>query len=414
MNTDAETHEPGTTGMATDHEPRSSDGQRSSLPPPPPASPRRLVRSDDRRIGGVAGGVAAYFDIDPVIVRLAFVIAVFAGGTGLIAYLIAWMVIPDSDGEPQRGSARGVDRSTILALALLAVAAAIGISDFFDGGVVTPLVLIAAGIYLLHQRPLDREPQSAADVAAPARDDTTILVSDTTGGADDQPIPAWQPGDGRPPPPPTDPPARPSDGEQREPAIITRFALSLVSLWLAAAIAADALDWLEADASTVVAVALVIVGVAGIAAGLFGGGRGLIPVGILLSLTFAAALVIEPVLENGVGEREHAIADPTELEPAYRLGIGELIVDLSELDLAPGETATVEVELGIGRAEVLLPPDVDVQLEGDVGIGELVMLDQTENGIRNELDVDRDTTDTAPTVIIDLSVGIGSGVIERG
>ena len=282
MNTDADTDDPvadtnpasdnDSTGMASDDDPHATGGDaHSTLPPPPQAPPRRLVRSDDRRLGGVAGGVAEYFDIDPVIVRLAFVIAVFAGGTGLIAYAVAWLVIPDSDGEPRRGTSRNVDRSTVLALALLAIAAAIGISDVFDDGFVTPVVLIAAGVYLLHQRPFDRAqapstPTTWTSAASSGQDPAgaTIVAADPDTPTADRLIPTWQPGDGRPPPPPTTQPPRP-EPPNRGPAVVTRFALSLISLWFAAAIAVDALDWIEGDASTVVAVALVIVGVAGIA-----------------------------------------------------------------------------------------------------------------------------------------------------
>jgi phage shock protein PspC (stress-responsive transcriptional regulator) len=45
-------------------------------------------------IGGVAGGLAEYFEIDPVIVRLLFVLAVIFGGSGILAYIILWIVIP--------------------------------------------------------------------------------------------------------------------------------------------------------------------------------------------------------------------------------------------------------------------------------------------------------------------------------
>lgn len=56
---------------------------------------RKLYRSSkDKMIGGVAAGVAEYFNIDPTLVRLAFVISVFAGGAGVIAYLIMWLVVP--------------------------------------------------------------------------------------------------------------------------------------------------------------------------------------------------------------------------------------------------------------------------------------------------------------------------------
>ena len=56
---------------------------------------KKLYRSvTDKMIGGVAGGLAEYFEIDPVIVRLLFVLAVIFGGSGILAYIILWIVIP--------------------------------------------------------------------------------------------------------------------------------------------------------------------------------------------------------------------------------------------------------------------------------------------------------------------------------
>lgn len=62
---------------------------------------KRLYRSrSDRKIAGVCGGLAAYFGIDPVIPRLIWVVFALAAGTGVLAYLICWLVIPS---EPQGG-----------------------------------------------------------------------------------------------------------------------------------------------------------------------------------------------------------------------------------------------------------------------------------------------------------------------
>ena len=56
---------------------------------------RKLYRSDvNKVIAGVCGGLGEYFNIDPVIVRLAFVIVVFAGGAGILGYALAWIIIP--------------------------------------------------------------------------------------------------------------------------------------------------------------------------------------------------------------------------------------------------------------------------------------------------------------------------------
>ena len=57
---------------------------------------KRLYRSlTDRKVAGVCGGLAQYFDIDPTIVRLGWVIAIFCAGGGLFAYLIAMIIIPN-------------------------------------------------------------------------------------------------------------------------------------------------------------------------------------------------------------------------------------------------------------------------------------------------------------------------------
>ncbi|TQD25273.1 PspC domain-containing protein [Methanolobus vulcani] len=58
--------------------------------------PKRLTRSrTDRMIAGVCGGLGKYFDIDPVIIRLLWAIAIFAYGTGLLLYILAWIIIPE-------------------------------------------------------------------------------------------------------------------------------------------------------------------------------------------------------------------------------------------------------------------------------------------------------------------------------
>jgi phage shock protein C len=57
---------------------------------------RRLYRSrDDRVIAGVCGGLAEYFNVDPVIIRIIAVILLIPGGLpGLIPYLILWLIVP--------------------------------------------------------------------------------------------------------------------------------------------------------------------------------------------------------------------------------------------------------------------------------------------------------------------------------
>jgi len=59
---------------------------------------KRLTRSKkDRMLFGVCGGIGDYFDIDPVIIRIIFIILLFTGGSGFLAYIIAIFVIPENN-----------------------------------------------------------------------------------------------------------------------------------------------------------------------------------------------------------------------------------------------------------------------------------------------------------------------------
>jgi len=56
---------------------------------------KKLYRSNDNRwLAGVCGGVAEYFDVDPTLIRVLFILFSFVVGGGLIVYLILWLVIP--------------------------------------------------------------------------------------------------------------------------------------------------------------------------------------------------------------------------------------------------------------------------------------------------------------------------------
>lgn len=71
-------------------------------------------------IAGVCGGLASYFDIDTVLIRLLWVLTVFAGGTGLLLYFVAWIIIPEESNvdresinikerEPEEGSIKSIE-----------------------------------------------------------------------------------------------------------------------------------------------------------------------------------------------------------------------------------------------------------------------------------------------------------------
>jgi len=66
---------------------------------------KRLVRSStNQMIAGVAAGVADYLDLDPTIVRLAFVVLALLGGPGILLYIIMWIIMPESASTASTGS----------------------------------------------------------------------------------------------------------------------------------------------------------------------------------------------------------------------------------------------------------------------------------------------------------------------
>lgn len=69
---------------------------------------RRLYRdTDDAVIAGVASGLAQYFEIDPVIVRLIFVVSIFFNGLGILVYIIFWLVVPAAKTTTDKYAMRG-------------------------------------------------------------------------------------------------------------------------------------------------------------------------------------------------------------------------------------------------------------------------------------------------------------------
>jgi phage shock protein PspC (stress-responsive transcriptional regulator) len=66
---------------------------------PATGAKKRLMRSStDKKIGGVCAGLADYFDVDATIIRLVWVLLLICAGTGFIAYVVLWIVLPIAPG----------------------------------------------------------------------------------------------------------------------------------------------------------------------------------------------------------------------------------------------------------------------------------------------------------------------------
>ncbi|MFO7874377.1 MAG: PspC domain-containing protein [Bacteroidales bacterium] len=91
-------------GEEEEEEQREESSHEAAYEPPP----KRLFRDPDNKyIGGVCGGLGAYFQIDPVWIRIIFLLTLFAYSFGLILYIILWIVIPKARTTADRLAMRG-------------------------------------------------------------------------------------------------------------------------------------------------------------------------------------------------------------------------------------------------------------------------------------------------------------------
>ncbi len=138
---------------------------------------KKLVRSQESGvIAGVCSGLARYFEVDPVLVRLVFIALAFVNGLGVLGYLILWLIVPDEshrelEGEEvvranvsdigQRARQLGSrireapQGSAVVGILLVALGAMFLIHQFLPGvtaGLIWPVALIVIGAYLLFTR----------------------------------------------------------------------------------------------------------------------------------------------------------------------------------------------------------------------------------------------------------------------
>jgi phage shock protein PspC (stress-responsive transcriptional regulator) len=421
------------------------------IEPPPPAAPapgtvRRLTRRPDNKIlAGVASGIAAYLGIQPWIVRIGFVILVPFGGFGLLAYLIAWLLVPVEGsqqslaGEVLRRPPSGLRGYLGVALILLAVA--ILASAFSEPGVIWAIVLIAFGIFLFRQddpaEAPDRRPPPPGGpgpvAGGPGSATTTPLpaapaATTTTEPLGPPPVPGRGPTTLPPEVPVWEPPPRPPDRAaawgappprrpRRRPFLgPLTFAVALIATGLALAL--NNLDVLDLSVGQVLAVFLTVLGGGLLVGTWWGRAWGLIPVGLLAVPVVAVAALAGPVpVEGGVAERLFQPTTPAEVRSTYRLAGGELILDLSQVDFGPG-APPVEASVAGGRVLVVLPDEVAADVRGRVGVGALDLLGHVDTGAQ----VDSAVLEPAakppaqgagPTVKLDLMAGYGVIEVRR-
>lgn len=403
-----------------------------------PARPRH-----DRKVAGVAAAIARRYDIDPVLVRVGFVVAAFYG-IGAALYIAGWVLLPDArDGDPGDGTGAR-RRPHPLLLVGLVVAAVDGIATMFDrhGGVVLPALAALGLLFLLHRSRGDR----VRGVHRPAVTPAGAVVDPPATGVT-PPVAPWSavdppahPGEPRAVPPSWDPlGAAPFAWDLPEPTVgpvagpvrrrsrVTPLTLAIALLTGGVLGSLLLLGYGVTTLPVLFGIVLAILG-AGLVVGAFlHAGRGLVPIALLMCLLTGAA-VAAPVdaLRGGVGETRAAPRTVAELAPEYHRGAGSVVLDLSELDLAapPGTDPAlagpvrVAASVGMGRIDVVVPPDADLTVHGTAGTGRVGYGTRQSDGPGAELsvvdDLGADGIRSGRSIVLDLNAGLGDVQVRRG
>jgi phage shock protein PspC (stress-responsive transcriptional regulator) len=330
---------------------------QSPSPADPPPVPRRLTRSSsDKVLAGVAGGLGRYFDIDPIIFRIGFVVLTLVGGAGLLAYLAAWVLVPD-DPEPGQAPADRSRAATIAGAAVLALAAIVllGHGVFFLAPPLIGLAVIAVVGVLLWRAAGGEHGGSPA-----ARIGLALLL-------------------------------------------IVVAALGFVAVAVGAALGGGA----------VIAGLVIALGGALVVSSFLGGRRWLVLPALIIAipLGFVAAAGLD--VHGGVGDRDYQPTTVAELDKGFQLGIGQMRLDLTQVDLPAGRTP-LKLDMGIGSVRLFVPDDVCVASDVRVGAGYARILDRDSGGL--DVDWRQSPVESAGVkrLVIHGDVGIGELQVVNG
>ncbi|MGV8977021.1 MAG: PspC domain-containing protein [Cellulomonas sp.] len=452
-------------------------------PPPPPhgtdgffAAVRRtgLFRSDDRWVGGVAGGLAQRFGIDPLLVRAIFAVSFLLGGLGLVAYGVGWALLPEQrDGRVHlEETIRGrFDVALLGAIALVIIGLSRGDHWWWGiggaawiGGVVWLAGIIAVIVLIANS--------SSRRRAAGSHPPTHYGPYPTPGMP---PVPPPPPGAGAtggpggyvPPtssPAPSAPYASPAPyaaassyagtpyGSYGPAAVPVATALPLATslprkaprrgpgagalgvvialtfLSLASLLLADRQGYYDGPVwLTTAGIAIVLLGLAIMVSGLRGRTSGVLGFFAIVTILVAGPLAFGQSNDwHWNGHFAHTVRDSVvvmttrdEASLGYSVGAGDTTVDLRQIPLTT-ESLDVPVHVGVGSLIVLVPSRTPVTADVQVGVGDITWdiggTQSSSSGIGNgprhfASTAAADGTD--PQLALDITVGAGDVTIRE-
>ncbi len=363
-------------------------GQPNPEEPRPKSNHPPLRRSrQDRVIAGVCGGVARSLGIDPVIVRVLVAAFAIAGGAGIIAYLIAWLVIPDDDGVSvvDDASAHGGRGRKLLLAIVLAVLGLGAIASLTGGnhGTVGFLIFVIIGIVVWQAFGSDW-----VTGGVPMGDwlNSGSATTPEAAARKQSAVDAWA-------------------AQRRERSVLGRFVFNAVVLAVGLMLALNFAGVTQLSTRAFLAVALAIVGLGLVVSAFVGRARGLIALGLLLGLLSLPAGVDT---HNAAGTRDWV---PVASSGTYDLGMGDATLRLGPAlaGMTASDSLSVKAHVGVGQLVVLLPTDRVARYELHLrdNVGDMVYPGQAQRaGLNNEETVILGNAQ-GPVITLDLRVDVG-------
>ncbi|ADD45707.1 PspC domain-containing protein [Stackebrandtia nassauensis] len=328
-----------------------------------------LIRSaEDRRIAGVGAALGRATGTDPLLWRVLLAVLTLFAGAGLVLYLLCWLAFPaEGDQTSPFGAMVSTKRSstsrvvTVL-LGLGAVLVAIMTFISTNGRPFLVFAFIAALVVVLARRkgtePVAVEPETppaktyADEYAAPFAPHGPYANRTLE-------LPAESP----PPPPPPAPPPAPRQRPERSSLGLVTFCLVVIVIGGAAI-----LDMLGAKIplGSTIAVALLICGGGLLLGTWWGRGRGLILLGVVLSISLAGVSILGQNLPTVPFSSQYTqVVEVDDIPSQLTANLGESGLDLSGVDFADDDRATLSVNIWTGTATILVPENLDVIVNAD-------------------------------------------------
>jgi phage shock protein PspC (stress-responsive transcriptional regulator) len=355
---------------------------------PPPQQPgwntehlkdyRALRRSlTDRKIAGVAGGLARHLDVDPTIVRVLLVVLAFFGGAGILLYGALWLLVPE-DGRQDAVISTSESARNGLLIAAAVVAAALALGDTWSG-FWFPLPLAVIGLIVAAVL-LSRDSRNRDSAGQP-----------TT------PYPAYAPAPAYAPVPP-----RPT----RRGPVLFGITLALIALALGALGLYEA-SGAAIDDAAYPALALAVIGLMLVVGAFWGRPGGLIALGLVAALVLAAVSIGNPGFD---GDRDRVVTPvrAADVSDSYDVPAGRVVLDLTQvLDLDALDGRTIELDANAGELVVIVPDDLGVDFDAEVQYGgEIVTPVGSQDGWGSELQGHMGD-DASPVVALELDLKFG-------